>query len=170
MRPRGNVMKESLSLSLWLLGTGLLDGCAGGNASVPPARDHRRSVSYFGPGTIRVLRIRKFSMRSSLKMLGVTMSLFLLLLGNPMKLPAIEFAAAKSYPVGTSPAGIAVGDFNGDGKPDIAVANTGSGNVSILLGNGDGTFQPAVNYSAGNSPSGIALGDFNGDGKLDLAV
>jgi uncharacterized repeat protein (TIGR01451 family) len=109
-------------------------------------------------------------MRSSLKMLGVTMSLFLLLLGNPMKLPAIEFAAAKSYPVGTSPAGIAVGDFNGDGKPDIAVANTGSSNVSILLGNGDGTFQPAVNYSAGNSPSGIALGDFNGDGKLDLAV
>src|SRR3984893_9061900 len=109
-------------------------------------------------------------MRSSLRIVGVTMSLFLHLLGNPIKLAAIEFAAAKSYPVGTSPAGIVVGDFNGDGKPDIAVANTGSSNVSILLGNGDGTFQPAVNYSAGNSPSAIAVGDFNGDGKMDLAA
>jgi uncharacterized repeat protein (TIGR01451 family) len=97
-------------------------------------------------------------------------SIFLLLLWWPANLAAVDFAPAKSYPVGTSPAAIAVGDFNGDGKIDIAVANTGSGDVSILLGNGDGTFQPAVNYSAGNSPSTIAVGDFNGDGKLDLAV
>jgi uncharacterized repeat protein (TIGR01451 family) len=109
-------------------------------------------------------------MRSTLRMLGVTMSLSLHLLGNPIKLAAIEFAAAKSYPVGTSPAGIVVGDFNGDGKPDIAVANTGSSSISILLGNGDGTFHPAVNYSAGNRPSAIAVGDFNGDGKMDLAA
>jgi uncharacterized repeat protein (TIGR01451 family) len=87
-----------------------------------------------------------------------------------VKVAAVDFAAPKSYPVGTSPAAIAVGDFNGDGKIDIAVANTGSGDVSILLGTGDGTFQPAVNYSAGNSPTAIAVGDFNGDGKLDLAV
>ena len=94
----------------------------------------------------------------------------LVLLGIPAALAAIDFAAPKSYPVGTSPAAIAVGDFNGDGKIDIAVANTGSGDVSILLGNGDGTFQPASSFSAGNSPSAIAVGDFNGDGKLDLAV
>jgi uncharacterized repeat protein (TIGR01451 family) len=91
-------------------------------------------------------------------------------LGKPAYLAAVDFATAKSYPVGTSPAGIAVADFNGDSKLDIAVANTGSSNVSILLGNGDGTFQPAVNFSAGNNPSAIAVGDFNGDGKLDLAV
>jgi uncharacterized repeat protein (TIGR01451 family) len=109
-------------------------------------------------------------MRSSLRILGVTMSLSLLLLGSPSSFAKSDFAAARSYPVGTSPAGIAVGDFNGDGKADIAVANTGSSNVSILLGNGDGTFQPAVNFSAGNSPSAIAVGDFNGDGKLDLAA
>ena len=107
-------------------------------------------------------------MRSSLRRLAVTMSLFLLLI--PANLAAVDFAAAKSYPVGTSPAAVAVGDFNGDGKPDIAVANTGSSNVSILIGNGDGTFQPAVNFNAGNSPTMIALGDFNGDGKLDLAA
>ena len=94
----------------------------------------------------------------------------LALLSIPATVAAIDFAAPKSYPVGMTPAAIAVGDFNGDGKIDIAVANTGSGNVSVLLGNGDGTFQPASSFSAGNSPSAIAVGDFNGDGKLDLAV
>jgi uncharacterized repeat protein (TIGR01451 family) len=100
----------------------------------------------------------------------VAVSIFLAVLGSSRNLAAVDFAAAKSYAVGTSPAAIATGDFNGDGKVDIAVANTGSRDVSILLGSGNGTFQPAVNYSAGNSPSAIAVGDFNGDGKLDLAV
>lgn len=100
-------------------------------------------------------------------MVAVTL---LTLLSIPASEAAVSFGTAQSYPVGTSPAAIVVGDFNGDGKIDIAVANSGSGDVSILLGNGDGTFQPAVNYSAGNSPKGIDVGDFNGDGKLDLAV
>ncbi|MGB2628553.1 MAG: FG-GAP-like repeat-containing protein [Candidatus Acidiferrum sp.] len=72
---------------------------------------------------------------------------------------------------------VAVGDFNGDGIPDLAVA-TGTNTsgtvvgttVSILLGNGDGTFQAAVNYPAHNQPFAIVVGDFNGDGNLDLAV
>jgi hypothetical protein len=83
---------------------------------------------------------------------------------------AVDFAPAKSYTVGTSPSSVVIGDFNGDGKPDIAVANAGSGNVSILLGNGDGTFQAAVSFDAGAGPQEIALGDFNADHKLDLAV
>ena len=77
---------------------------------------------------------------------------------------------------------IAVGDFNGDGAPDLAVVNgcasdnsavgcSQSGSVGVLLGNGDGTFQPPVAYgSGGNSANFVAVADFNGDGIPDLAV
>jgi uncharacterized repeat protein (TIGR01451 family) len=94
----------------------------------------------------------------------------LISLGYPAKSGAVDFAPPKTYPVGTSASAVVVGDFNGDGKSDMAVANFGSANVSILLGNGDGTYQPAVNFDAGLSPNSIAVGDFNGNGKLDLAV
>ena len=75
-----------------------------------------------------------------------------------------------NYAAGTHPLSVAVGDFNGDGKPDLAVANQRSNTVSVLLGNGDGTFQAAVNYGADRNPNSVAVGDFNGDGKPDLAV
>ena len=81
-----------------------------------------------------------------------------------------SFRAPVSYATGTSPYAVVVADFNGDGKPDLAVANGGSNTVSILRGNGDGTFAAAVNYATGSYPDGLAIGDFNGDGKLDLAV
>jgi len=79
---------------------------------------------------------------------------------------------------GYQPSAIAVGDFNGDGNPDLAIANTcantgcGSGStVTILLAKGGGTFYPAVTYSSGGQGAlSIAAGDFNGDGYLDLAV
>jgi uncharacterized repeat protein (TIGR01451 family) len=90
--------------------------------------------------------------------------------GLPTKSGAVDFAPAKSYPVGTLPSSVVTGDFNRDGKMDIAVANSGSGNLSILLGNGDGTFQAAQNFDSGMAqPSFLAVGDFNGDGKPDLA-
>jgi FG-GAP-like repeat len=84
---------------------------------------------------------------------------------------ATDFASSVSYPVGMAPHPVVTADFNGDGKLDIAVANSGSGDVSILIGKGDGTFQGAANYDAGvANPLALSRGDFNNDGKPDLAV
>src|SRR5262249_52009843 len=86
------------------------------------------------------------------------------------------------YPAGEAPWSVAVGDFNGDGHADLVVANNGgsrimfglnpwlaSGTLSVLLGNGDGTFQAAPTYPGANGLS-VAVKDFNGDGISDLAV
>jgi hypothetical protein len=90
------------------------------------------------------------------------------------------FRAPKSYESGgISVRSVAVADVNGDGKPDLLVANqcgndihcTGIGSVGVLLGNGDGSFQPAFTYeSGGYQPMSLAVGDVNGDGKPDLLV
>jgi FG-GAP-like repeat len=74
------------------------------------------------------------------------------------------------FPVGNGPVAVAVADFNRDRNMDLAVVNSLDDTVSILLGNGDGTFQPQVPFATGSNPADIAVGDFNGDGKLDLAV
>jgi len=79
-------------------------------------------------------------------------------------------ATGPPIPVGTNPQALAVGDFNGDGIADLAVANFGSNNVSILLGHGDGTFTPGPVITVGTNPIFVAVGDFNGDGIADLAV
>ncbi len=81
------------------------------------------------------------------------------------------FNPAVSFPARTQPSFVVVGEFNGDSNQDLAVANYGSNNVSILLGNGAGSFSttpPVVSVSLG--PVSIALADFNSDGKQDLAV
>jgi hypothetical protein len=86
------------------------------------------------------------------------------------------FQPAVSLPETHAPTAIAVGDFNGDGIPDIAVANAndgsgGFGRVSLFVGNGNGTFQDAALISIGNNNAQFAVaGDFNNDGKLDLAI
>ncbi len=74
------------------------------------------------------------------------------------------------YGVGIQPLSVTIGDLDGDGNPDLAVANEWDGNISVLLGNGDGTFGAAVNYGVGDGPNSVAIGDLNGDGHPDLAV
>jgi len=83
---------------------------------------------------------------------------------------ADQFLQAPQYPTGKNPQAVAAGDFNEDGKPDLAVANSGGNSVSILLGNGDGTFTTGASLTTGTNPQGVAVADFNGDGHLDLAV
>ena len=66
---------------------------------------------------------------------------------------------------------MAVDDFNGDGKPDLAVANYGSNTVGVILGNSTGGFAAATTFSSGGSePRSVGGGDFNGDGRQDLVV
>lgn len=89
-----------------------------------------------------------------------------------------SFQTPVTFAVGVAPWEVVVGDFNRDGIPDLAVSGEFAGsafnNVSVLLGNGDGTFQPAANYStstsAAISPFAVVTGDFNRDGIPDLAV
>jgi hypothetical protein len=79
------------------------------------------------------------------------------------------FGKPTSYSVGTSPSSIATGDFNLDGKLDLAVAALG-GNAFVLFGKGDGSFRPATQIGPGPGGWWIASGDFNGNGKPDLVV
>ena len=82
--------------------------------------------------------------------------------------PQASFASQQSYTVGTTPEQVTMGDVNGDGKLDIITANSGSNNVCVLLGNGDGTFGPKTDFATGTSPCSVVMGDVNGDGKLDI--
>jgi hypothetical protein len=86
-----------------------------------------------------------------------TVSVSVNLFGPPIKIPT-----------GSRPRGVATGDFNGDGFQDIVTADEYGGTYSIILGNGDGTFQAAHIYSLGQTPTDVAVADVNGDGIPDL--
>ncbi len=89
-----------------------------------------------------------------------------------------NFQSADSTQLPTTITGLAVGDFNGDGRPDLVAANgrylvypyTNASTVTLLGGNGDGTFTNNGTISAGSYPHAVVAGDFTGDGRLDLAV
>ncbi len=98
--------------------------------------------SYGGPGTVSVL------------------------LGNGDG----SFGSKTDYGTGISPNSVAIGDLNGDGRPDLAVANLNSNTVSVLLGHGDGSFGLKADFVTGNFPISVAIGDLNADGKPDLAL
>ncbi len=82
----------------------------------------------------------------------------------PLFLPVVAYSSG-----GLAPCSIAVADLNGDLKPDLVVANCDSGDVGVLLGNGDGTFQPVVTYPSGGA-IWVVIADLNNDGKPDVVV
>jgi hypothetical protein len=83
---------------------------------------------------------------------------------------AVTFAPRGELPVGSGPYWVAAGDFNGDGVKDLVTPNRGSNDVSVLLGNGDGTLQAARSFPTGGGPVSVVVGDFNRDGVQDLAT
>jgi len=94
-----------------------------------------------------------------------------LLSAHAAKTFAIGFTSPANYRVGNTPIAAATGDFNRDGKSDVAVANSDSSSVSIRLGAGAGTFQSTVGtYIVPQSPRALAIADFNGNGLLDIVL
>src|SRR5262249_22657129 len=82
-----------------------------------------------------------------------------------------QFAAPfLSFDVGRLPQSIAIGDLNGDGTPDLVAASPDDHSVSVLLGNGDGTFAERVERHVIGDPYCVVIGDMNGDGKLDVVT
>jgi hypothetical protein len=136
---------------------------------------HERHLPYYivppgHPGTCRPRAVRLGATRCP-KILGAVALAALLLL-----VPATSAGAAESFfgageEIGIPrPQSIAVGDFNGDGRADLAAVSYSGGYVVIRLGAAGGGFTAAPNVTVGKSPERIAVADFNGDGRADLAV
>ena len=103
-----------------------------------------------------------------------SVSLLIVILGtvaiSPDCAAGIKFLTGTNYPSGEYPSEAVVQDFNNDGVLDIASANINAGNISVFLGNPDGTFGPATICSVGAGAVEDASADLNGDGNADLMV
>ncbi|MCA9454857.1 MAG: VCBS repeat-containing protein, partial [Nitrospira sp.] len=82
----------------------------------------------------------------------------------------LTYTPTPSNPVGRAPQAITAGDFNGDGLWDVATVNGTSDDVSVLLGNGNGTFRSAVSFGVGKIPLAVVAADMDDDGLLDLVL
>ncbi|MFV5703336.1 choice-of-anchor tandem repeat GloVer-containing protein [Flavobacterium sp. XS2P12] len=95
---------------------------------------------------------------------------------NKGSITAADFTPKVDFSPGLNPIFVAIGDLDGDGKPDLAIANQSSASVSVFrnLGNsgsiGTGSFAPKVDFTTGSGPISISIGDLDGDGKPDLAI
>ena len=97
----------------------------------------------------------------------------LLAAAAPALAQPVSFTAPTNFAAGAGPFSVAVGDFNGDSLSDLAVANASGGSISILLGDGSGSFTGPTNFAAAlaaTGPVSVAVGDFNGDSHPDLGV
>lgn len=89
----------------------------------------------------------------------------------PVTTPSVALQLGRTdLPASPGPQAVIAADLNGDGKPDLVVANSAANTVSIFMSNGDGTFATRVDYPTGRNPVAIAVGDLNGDGRQDIVA
>ncbi len=137
-----------------------------GSVSVSPVSGAVRVLNAYPAGNYTVaVRASDFA--------GFTVTRsFTLIVTNVSSCNTLDFAGIRAS-VGINPSELVTADFNGDGRQDAATANSSSNNISVLLGNGAGSFGTVTNFAlpnGANLPSSIAVGDFNGDNKADLVV
>lgn len=109
-----------------------------------------------------------FGRRMSRRWLNILGSALL----SAVALPAqnVSFFQQNQIPAGSNPVSFLIGDFNGDGIPDLAVADQQAASIRVLLGVGNGFFLAPLSQNVGAGPVALVAGDFNNDGRLDLAV
>lgn len=173
----GNYPNTSLSLSTDT--TVIPDAAPSGTTSITVSTSTDFKGTFAGDRTTGVVRITDAHPAGSYTVTvtafdrdGATATrTFTLTVTTPATCLPVSFASAVNYTTGSYPTSVAVGDFNGDGKQDLAVADTASDVVAILFGDGAGNFNkyPRL-FLAGSNAQAVAVGDFNGDGKQDLAV
>jgi hypothetical protein len=137
-----------------------------GSVTVSPFSGAVRVLNAY-PAGVYIVTVRA----SDFAGFSVTRS-FTLTVTNVSSCNTLDFAGIRTT-VGLGSGGPVVADFNGDGRQDTATVNNASNNISVLLGNGSGSFGTVTNFAlsgGATTPIGIAVGDFNGDNKPDLAV
>jgi len=123
----------------------------------------RRRASNFQEGPLTTSKMMRVSVCAAVAVAS-------LLTVGAAQAQTVSFIARRDLFTDRYPFSVAVGDFNGDGVPDLAVANFFSDTVSVFLGFGDGNFKMALSFAVGSHPHSVAVGDFNSDGVPDLAV
>lgn len=111
---------------------------------------------------------------AQLRLRGLAVSIVTLTLTFLLSIPAFSvsqvFYEATTTPLSYQPQEVALGDLNDDGKLDMVITDETTNQISVLLGNGDGTFQAPAQFAVPNGPYGLVVADFNRDGMLDVAV